>query len=237
MKIALIGYGKMGHIVEEQALKRGHEISVIIDKDNQQDFNSAAFANADVAIEFSTPDTAVSNIRAAWQHHVPVVCGTTGWTERTGENGEKMLHVLQAEARENGLFWTSNYSIGMNLFMALNRYLAELMRPQTEYSVTIEETHHIHKKDAPSGTAVTLAQDIEKVLNAGHDTESHVEITSKREGEVPGIHTVCYDSAADCIRITHEAKSREGFALGAVLAAEFMQGRKGFYNMQDLLHL
>lgn len=236
MKIALIGYGKMGHIIEQQAMLRGHEIVAKIDRDNPQDFHSQAFRTADVAIEFTTPDTAVANIRQAWEAGVPVVCGTTAWTERNAPDGHTMLQVLQQEARNNGkaLFWTSNYSVGVNLFFALNRRLAQLMQPYPQYEVSMQETHHIHKKDAPSGTAITLAKDIETVLFPA--TPAHtVPVESIRQGEVPGTHTVTYESPVDRIIIIHEAKSREGFALGAVMAAEYLQGKTGFYDMTDML--
>lgn len=220
MKIALIGYGKMGHIIERVALERGHEVVCRIDKDNTDDFRSEAFRSADVAIEFTTPQTAADNIRSAWQAGVPVVCGTTGWQEQ--------LPQLKKELQDNGraLLWSSNFSIGVNLFFALNRRLAELMRPYPQYKAQMTEIHHVHKLDAPSGTAVTLASDI------GFPT---TEITSVREGEVPGTHIVRYDSKVDTIEIRHEAKSREGFAFGAVLAAEFLKGKKGYFTMEELL--
>ena len=221
MKIAIIGYGKMGHIIENIALSRGHEIVSVIDKDNLSDFSSSSFASADVAIEFSTPVTAVSNIRRSWAAGVPVVSGTTGWKEQLPE--------LKAELQTNGkaLFWTSNFSVGVNMFFALNRKLYELMNKVEGYEPSITEIHHIHKLDAPSGTAVTLAEQI------CFPTDK---IESIRRGEVPGTHIVKYDSAVDTLTITHEAHSREGFALGAVLAAEFIKGKKGFYSMQDMLN-
>lgn len=220
MKIALIGYGKMGHIIERVAIERGHEVVCTIDKDNLQDFRSDSFRQADVAIEFTTPQTAVENIRKAWEAGLPIVCGTTGW--------QAELPALQEELRHNrkALFWSSNYSLGVNLFFLLNRRLAEIMQPYPQYTPAIKEIHHIHKLDAPSGTAVSLAQAI------GFPTN---QIESVREGEVPGTHIVRYESEADCIEIRHEAKSREGFALGAVLAAEFIVGKQGYYTMQDLL--
>lgn len=221
MKVALIGYGKMGHIIEKIAIERGHEVVCIIDKDNLQDFESERFMSAQVAIEFTTPGTAVANIRRAWRAGVPVVCGTTGWKDKLAE--------LQAEARDKGygLFWTSNFSVGVNLFFALNKYLSELMSAYN-YEVGMTEVHHVHKLDAPSGTAVTLAEDISFPIDR---------IESVRKGEVPGTHIVSYDSEVDRISISHEAKSREGFALGAVLAAEYMRGRRGFYDMKDLLKI
>lgn len=222
MKIALIGYGKMGHIIEKKAKERGHEVICIIDKDNQQDFDSEAFRNADVAIEFSTPATAPENIRRAWQADVPVVCGTTGWLD--------LLSTLQEELKNNNkaLFYASNYSIGVNLFFALNKYLAKIIGNYSQYKPQITEIHHIHKLDAPSGTAISLAQDI------NFPKEN---IISERRGEVAGTHIVKYESEVDSITIAHEAKSREGFALGAILAAEFIKGKQGYFTMQDLLNI
>lgn len=236
MKIALIGYGKMGHIIEEIALSRGHKIVAVIDKDNQQDFTSEAFKTADVAIEFSAPVAACDNVRKAWEAGVPVVSGTTGW--------EKDLENLKNELPSNGkaLFWASNYSIGVNLFMKVNKYLAQLMNAYTDYDVNMTEVHHIHKLDAPSGTAITLANDLLKTIDRKKEwvlgeaaKADELSIKAVREGEVPGIHTICYDSEVDTITITHSAKSRRGFALGAVMAAEFLCGKKGFYGMEDLL--
>lgn len=241
MKIALIGYGKMGHMIERMALSRGHEVVCRIDKGDEDGFASAAFCSADVAIEFTTPQTAESNIRKAWQAGVPVVCGTTGWTER--------LPLLRQELQHNGraLFWTSNFSVGVNVFFALNRFLGRLMQSFPQYGVAVEEIHHIHKLDAPSGTAVSLADDIVALssekqrwqLLSGTDVPAAdaVPVRSVRTGEVPGTHIVTYDSAVDTITLRHEAKSREGFAAGAVLAAEFLKGKQGFFDMNDLLHL
>lgn len=222
MNIALIGYGKMGRMIERIATERGHKVVCRIDKENQNEFSSDAFKSADVAIEFSTPATAVDNIRHAWDAGVPVVCGTTGWKDR--------LPILQAELQTNSqaLLWSSNFSVGVNLFFTLNKRLAELMKSHTDYQVSMTEIHHVHKLDAPSGTAVTLAEDIGMDKGVIH---------SVREGEVPGTHIVRYDSLVDSISIIHEAKNREGFALGAVIAAEYMQGKKGFYTMSDVMKL
>lgn len=220
MRIALIGYGKMGHIIEEVARERGHEIVCIIDKDNLQDFDSDAFASADVAIEFTTPTTAEANVRRAWDKGKPVVCGTTGWD--VGSLCDEELKKKNA-----ALVWSSNYSIGVNILFALNQRLAELITP--DYTPSIVETHHIHKLDAPSGTAKTLAEQIEAVRGI------RPEIESIREGEVPGIHTICWDSEVDTLTLTHSAKSRKGFALGAVLAAEWIVGKTGFHTMQEVL--
>lgn len=220
MNIALIGYGKMGHIIEEVTCERGHRIVCIIDKDNLQDFDSEAFVTADVAIEFTTPATAEANIRRAWSKGKPVVCGTTGWDVQS---------VLPADLSNQNpaLVWSSNYSIGVNILFALNQRLAELITP--DYRPSIVETHHIHKLDAPSGTAKTLAEQIEAVCGI------LPEIESIREGEVPGIHTIMWDSEVDRITLTHSAKSRKGFALGAVLAAEWIVGKTGFHTMQEVL--
>ena len=238
MKIALIGYGKMGHAIERVATQRGHEIVERIDVNNTDAFNDAAFKSADVAIEFTTPQTAVNNIRRAWQIGKPVVSGTTGWNAQFPE--------LQRELRQNGhtLFWSSNFSIGVNLFMAINRRMAELMNAMPQYDVQIQEIHHIHKKDAPSGTAITLAEDIIQRLDrktawvlSNNVKADQISIEALREGEIPGTHTVTYTSSTDSITMTHAAKNRDGFALGAVLAAEFILGKQGFFGMNDMLHI
>ncbi len=211
----------MGHMIESIALERGHEIVCIIDQNNLCDFESASFASADVAIEFSTPQTAEQNIRRAWAAGVPVVCGTTGWD----------IEAIKQEAirQEAGMMWSSNYSIGVNILFALNRQLAKLMVSYPDYTPHMTEIHHIHKLDAPSGTAKTLQEAI------GEEQLPIADIESIREGEVPGIHTVVWDSEVDTIRISHSAKSRKGFALGAVIAAEWMQGKSGFHTMQEVL--
>lgn len=236
MNLALIGYGKMGHIIEQVARQRGHQIVCTIDKDNQADFASAAFASADVAIEFTMPAVAVDNYRRAWAAGVPVVSGTTGWTAQ--------LPVIRREVEQGGhtLFWSSNFSLGVNIFFELNRHLAQLMNRFPNYEPSLTEIHHTEKKDAPSGTAITLAEGIlaelprkEKWVLGAKTSDSELPIEAIRQGQVPGTHTVRYDSAEDCITITHEAKSRAGFALGAVLAAEFVKGRKGFFTMHDML--
>lgn len=235
MKIALIGYGKMGKIIERIALERGHQIVSIIDIDNREDFGSEAFKSADVAIEFTVPHTAVDNVRKCFEAGVPVVCGTTGWTAALPELKKEL------EAMDATLFWSSNYSVGVNIFMEVNRYLALLMNRFPQYNVEMTEVHHTQKLDAPSGTAITLAEGIleqlERKTGWSPETEESPEsmaIKSIREGQVPGIHTIRYDSADDSITITHDAKSREGFALGAVLAAEFTAGKKGLLSMKDL---
>ena len=240
MKIALIGYGKMGHIIERIALERGHEIVSKVDVDNQEEFESEAFASADVAIEFTVPTKAVENYRKAWAVGVPVVSGTTGWNA--------VLPELKNEISEKGytLFWASNFSLGVNLFFELNRRLAQMMNRYVNYDVSMTEIHHTEKKDAPSGTAITLAEGIlenldrktEWVLSDSQQSivNSQLGIEALREGKVPGTHIIKYDSEVDSITISHEAKSREGFALGAVVAAEFLVGKPaGFYSMTDLM--
>ena len=226
MKIALIGYGKMGHIIESIALERGHEIVCIIDKDNVEDFNSAAFASADVAIEFTTPQTAEANILRAWAAGVPVVSGTTGWKieEFRIKNFE-----LRTKNSDRGLMWSSNYSIGVNLLFALNKQLAKFMEAYPNYTPHMTEAHHIHKLDAPSGTAKTLQEAI------GEERLPVTDIESIREGEVPGIHTITWDSEVDTITISHSAKSRKGFALGAVIAAEWMKGKTGWHEFSEVI--
>lgn len=219
MKIALIGYGKMGHMIESIALERGHEIVCIIDQNNLCDFESEAFASADVAVEFTTPQTAEQNIRRAWAAGVPVVCGTTGWD----------VEAIKQEAQEAGLMWSSNYSIGVNILFALNRQLAKLMVAYPDYTPHMTEVHHIHKLDAPSGTAKTLQEAI------GEERLPIADIESIREGEVPGIHTVVWDSEVDTISISHSAKSRKGFALGAVIAAEWMKGKTGWHDFSEII--
>lgn len=238
MKIALIGYGKMGKIIEKIALSRGHEIVARIDVDNMEDIHSDTFRSADAAIEFTMPKVAEENCRKALEEGVPVVCGTTGWADKM--DGIKKL----AEEKGKAFFWTSNFSVGVNVFFAVNKYLAKIMNGFDQYDVSMTETHHIHKLDAPSGTAVTLAEGILEnlerkkswtLVGAAPVEADSIGIEAIREGEVPGIHTIVYDSPVDSITITHSAKSREGFALGAVMAAEFIQGKKGFLSMQDMM--
>ncbi|MBP3353240.1 MAG: 4-hydroxy-tetrahydrodipicolinate reductase [Bacteroidales bacterium] len=235
MKIALIGYGKMGKTIEKIAIARGHEIVARIDKDNQEDFDSAEFRSADVAIEFSMPQSAMDNFRKAFAAGVKVVSGTTGWLEN-------MPEVKEACKNGNTLFYSSNYSLGVNIFFAVNKYLAKIMEEFDNYDVRMEETHHIHKLDAPSGTAITLAEGIienisrkESWVEGVEPKDKELGITSFRRDEVPGIHTIIYESDVDTITITHDAKSRAGFALGAVIAAEFTKDKTGFLTMQDML--
>ena len=234
MKIALIGYGKMGRMIEQIARDRGHEIVSVIDIDNQQDFESDAFASADVAIEFTNPTAAYGNYQKAWAKGVKVVSGSTGWMKEHGED------VKQACAGGQTLFWASNFSIGVAIFSAVNRYLARIMNQFPQYDVEMEETHHVHKLDHPSGTAITLGEQIVEALDRktawAEDTTDPqlLRIDHIRRGEVPGIHTVRYDSEADLITITHDAHSRKGFALGAVLAAEYTSQHQGLLTISDM---
>ncbi len=249
MKIALIGYGKMGRMIEQIAKDRGHEIVSIIDVDNQQDFDSEAFKSADVAIEFTNPTAAYGNYLKAFKNNVKVVSGSTGWMKDHGDDVRQMC----SEEGGQTLFWASNFSIGVAIFSAVNRYLAKIMNGFTQYDVRMEETHHIHKLDAPSGTAITLAEDIidnvdrktdwvkgvQRLANGTVEGTNDVAadklaIESIRRDEVPGIHSVIYDSDADSITITHDAHSRKGFALGAVLAAEYTKDHKGLLTISDM---
>lgn len=235
MKIALIGYGKMGKTIEQIALNRGHQIVSIVDINNPEEISSEAFKSADVAIEFTTPATAFGNYMKCFEANVPVVSGTTGWTDRMPEIKDKCENEGQT------FFYASNFSIGVNIFFALNSYLAKIMNNFPAYDVRMTETHHIHKLDAPSGTAITLAEGIiehvdrkERWTLETAEQPSDLPIHAIREGEVPGIHEIIYDSDVDYISIKHDAKSRAGFALGAVIAAEFTAGKKGFLGMNDL---
>ena len=228
----------MGKEIEKIALDRGHEIVSIIDINNLQDFDSDAFKSAEVAIEFTQPQTALSNYKKCFERNIPVVAGTTGWLEHLPEI------KAACEKEEKTFFYASNYSLGVNVFFAINKYLARMMNQFPDYDVTMEEIHHIHKLDAPSGTAITLAEEILKNISrknkwvGGKETQSgELGICSIREGEVPGIHEVIYESEVDIITIKHEAKNRKGLALGAVVAAEFTKGKKGFLTMNDILPL
>lgn len=250
MKIAIIGYGKMGHMIEEIAKKRGHEISVIIDADNSVDIDSKAFRKSDVAIEFTSPAAAVNNILKCFSAEIPVVCGTTGWLESL--NAVKSV----CDSGKGTLLYSSNFSVGVNIFEAVSRCLAKIMNSYPQYVPSMEEVHHIHKLDHPSGTAITIAEELianyrgieswkepsEKIpvygeidgvqvaveevpVDRSEPEKGVLYISHRREGEVPGIHTVTWDSPQDTITISHSAKSREGFALGAVLAAEWLYNK------------
>ncbi len=248
MKFALIGYGKMGRMIEKIALERGHEIVSVIDVDNPQDFDSDAFRSADVAIEFTSPTAAYGNYLKAWAQGVKVVSGSTGWRK------DHETDVRRAcEQEGHTLFWASNFSLGVAIFSAVNKYLARIMNRYPAYDVSEVETHHVHKLDAPSGTAITLAEQVCAELDrktgwvkgevreadgtltgSKNQPASLLRIDAVREGEVPGIHTLTYDSEADMIQITHSAHNRSGFALGAVLAAEYTATHEGLLSTDDL---
>lgn len=232
MKIALLGYGKMGKTIEHLALQKGHQI--VCRKSG--DHSKGSLSEANVAIEFSVPEAAVDNLLECFEHQIPVVCGTTGWLERWDE----VLKIC--ESRNGSMIYASNFSVGVNLFFSLNSYFAELMKPWKDYIPSIEEIHHTAKKDAPSGTAITLADELlrhsdkkEWALDANQ--ESHLNIHSIREGDVKGTHIINFQSEIDRLSIKHEAFSRDGFALGALLAAEWLQGKKGVFEMKDVLGL
>jgi 4-hydroxy-tetrahydrodipicolinate reductase len=238
MKIALIGYGKMGKEIEKIALDRGHEIVLKIDITNPEELTIENLQKADVAIEFTIPASAAANYKLCFEAGIPVVSGTTGWLE-------KLAEVKQLCTDLNGtFFYSSNYSLGVNIFFALNKKLASLMANHSEYRIEMKEIHHTQKLDAPSGTAITLAEGIMEKIPAkkswvNHATESSEElgILSEREGQVPGTHIINYDSEVDYIEITHCAKNRKGLAFGAVMAAEYSFGKKGILSMNDLLNI
>ena len=239
MKIALIGYGKMCQMIEKIALERGHEIVLKITIDNTEDFTKENLAKADVAIEFSGPDAAYDNIIKCLTWSCPVVSGSTGWLSKKSEV-EALVHST------NGSFiYSSNYSLGVNLFFALNEKLAAIMKPYKQYDVTMEEIHHTAKQDAPSGTAITLAEGVlshslvknKWVNDVASTEENEINITSLRIDPYPGTHSVRYSSEVDDIEITHTAKTRHGFALGATLAAEYIYDKEGIFNMKQVLDL
>jgi len=238
MRIALIGYGKMGKAIEEIALQRGHEIVIKLDQPNLNEFTKENLTKADVAIEFTSPHTAYDNVNKCIEFDIPVICGSTGWSERLEE-------IKTICAGKNGSFiYSSNYSVGVNIFFEVNKKLAALMAPHKEYEVIIEETHHTQKKDAPSGTAITLAEQIlEQVkrkkqwVNELSDNTDDLEIISQRVDPAPGTHSIKYSSVIDDIEIIHTAHNRQGFAMGAVLAAEFIVDKKGFFTMKEVLNL
>ena len=230
MKIALLGYGKMGKVIEKIALERGHEI--VLRKGSSDSFEG--ITNADVAIDFSVPSSAVSHISECLNQNVPVISGTTGWLEKYDE----MVHLCQ---EKNGSFiYASNFSLGVNIFFELNNYLAKMMKNLSDYKVSMEEIHHTQKLDAPSGTAISLANGI--IENTDYvnwtlenPTDNQIYIDAKRIENIPGTHSVFYDSKVDQIEIKHTAHSREGFALGSVIAAEWLIGKKGVFTMKDVL--
>ena len=238
MNLALIGYGKMGKEIEKIAISRGHQITLIIDINNPQDLTVENLRKCDVAIEFTIPHSAVNNYYICFEAGIPVVSGTTGWMDKKEEVIKKCTEI-------NGTFlYASNFSLGVNLFFELNRKLAELMSNRPEYNVEMTEVHHIHKLDAPSGTAITLAEDILNRLpgknswvNDKVPAENELNIKSERRGEVPGIHAIKYESDVDFIEITHDSKSRKGLAFGAVCAAEYCLDHKGILTMKDLLNI
>jgi 4-hydroxy-tetrahydrodipicolinate reductase len=238
MNIVLLGYGKMGKVIEKVAQSRGHNIVARIDIDNRHEFDKLTTSEVDAVIEFSHPSSAFQNVKSCLEKGFPVVCGTTGWLENKS--------FVEAMAQEKGgaFFWSSNYSIGVNLFFELNKTLARLMSPQKQYSVSTTEIHHTEKKDAPSGTAITLAEGIiensedkEKWISNEIPSDNEVAIWSAREGKVPGTHIVKYISDIDQIEISHIAHGREGFALGAVIAAEWIVGKEGVFGMKELLNI
>lgn len=238
MKIALIGYGKMGHMIEDIALQRGHEVVLKIDVSNQGDFTQENISKADVAIEFTGPDSAFENVIKCLQLNVPVVSGSTGWNNKM-EEAKKLC-----TANQGSFLHTSNFSIGVNIFFEVNQLLARLMASQPEYEVMMKEIHHTQKKDAPSGTAVTLAEQIlfhlpgkKSWVNTATNNKEEISIISERMDPAPGTHEVKYFSEIDDIKIIHTAHNRKGFALGAVLAAEYIFEKKGIFSMKDVLHL
>ena len=238
MNLAIIGYGKMGKEIEQVALDRGHQVFLKIDMNNIDQISAEDFKNIDVAVEFSNPQSAFSNINLCFDHNIPVVSGTTGWLD-------KFDNVIARCKKENKtFFYASNYSIGVNLFFKLNSNLAKIMNKFTDYDVKVEETHHTQKLDAPSGTAITLTEEIIKNIERKNKWEKEIAgsndsiaVKSYREGIVPGNHKITYESSFDKVIIEHDAKSRKGFALGAVLAAEHIAGKTGYYTMDDMLEI
>jgi len=236
MKIALLGYGKMGQEIEKAAMGRQHQVVLRIDVDNAQELTAENLRKANVALDFSTPASAFANIMKCFDAGIPVVCGTTGWLNKINEVKK------ECEKKNGTFFYASNFSLGVNIFFSVNRHLASLMNNFSGYNVQIKEIHHIHKLDAPSGTAITLANEILNCydnkknweLNQESDSTT-LKITSVRENEVPGTHSITWDSDVDSIEISHMAKNRMGLALGSILAAEFVLGKKGVYTMNDLI--
>ena len=242
MKIVLLGYGKMGQFIEKFAVKRGHEVVLIVDEHNRPDIKAEDLAGADVAIDFSVPHAALENIGLCFEANLPIVVGTTGWYEHLEEIKQMCVEDGQT------MLYGSNFSIGVNIFFHINKMLAKAMEPYKQYDVQVEEIHHIHKLDSPSGTAITIAEGIIENNDSksswvndlvGSDQEvitkpNELLIESLRIEEVPGTHTVVYSSEVDQIEFKHTAHNREGFALGAVVAAEWLQGKKGFYQVTEV---
>jgi 4-hydroxy-tetrahydrodipicolinate reductase len=238
MKIALIGYGKMGKAIEQIAVHRGHETVLKIDEYNLADFTKQNTGKADVAIEFTGPHGAYDNVKKALGFDIPLVCGSTGWLEKLDEVKKLCL------ARKGSFIYSSNYSVGVNIFFEINKKLAALMASQKAYEVQVTEIHHTQKKDAPSGTAITIAEQIlegigrkKTWVNHISDNTEELEIISERIDPAAGTHKVKYSSTIDDIEVIHTAHNREGFALGAVLAAEYIRDKKGIFNMKDVLNL
>jgi 4-hydroxy-tetrahydrodipicolinate reductase len=236
MNILLLGYGKMGKVIEQTALSRGHHIVGRIDINNRHELATFNNQNVDVAIEFSAPEAAYQNLKWSLAQGIPTVCGTTGWLQHRPE-----INAICAD-NDTAFFYASNYSIGVNLFFRLNKHLAKLIAPYNQYSVHTTEIHHTEKKDAPSGTAITLAEGLIEHLtnktdwvNEAESAENQIPIVSLREGTVPGTHVIRYDSVVDSIEIQHVAHSRAGFAMGAVVAGEWLKDRKGVFGMDDLI--
>jgi len=232
MKIALLGYGKMGKTIEQMAIQKGHEVSLKTTRDTI-DYD---LHGVDVAIEFSSPESAVANILKCFEYNIPVISGTTGWLDHYSE----VLNIC--EERNGSFIYASNFSIGVNLFFTINEYVAALMKPWQDYAVSMEEIHHTQKKDAPSGTAISLAEGIiqhtdKKGWSLEDTSKDNIPIVAKRIEDVKGTHSISYTSNVDTISIAHEAHSREGFAMGAIIAAEWLQGKKGVYTMKDVLHI
>ncbi len=237
MRVLLIGYGRMGKEVHEVLKERGHSVSAIIDEKNADELSTINPTEVDVAIEFTIPETAFENARICMEKQIPIATGTTGWNNKLDE-----VHKICNENNATFLY-ASNFSLGVNILFAMNQKLAQIMNGQSQYKAGIEETHHIHKKDKPSGTAVTLAEQIisnterYKDFNLDGSNDSEIPVKANREGEVFGNHTINYESDVDSLSLAHKAKSRKGFALGAVIAAEYISQRKGVYTMKDVLNI
>jgi 4-hydroxy-tetrahydrodipicolinate reductase len=247
MKIALLGYGKMGKEIEKIALQKGHSISFRITKENKEELQKLTSENTDIVIEFTSPESAFENVKFCLEKGVSVVCGSTGWNEQKKEI-EKLVATKNKKNQNLAFFWASNFSVGLNIFLEINKYAAKLMQNYSSYDVEITEIHHKEKKDAPSGTAITLAETILENYNSKQEWQlvenntaensinpTTIPIFAEREEDVKGTHTTTYSSSVDDILLTHKAHSREGFAKGAVLAAEFLKDKKGVFGMTDLL--